>query len=495
MSPLVWMSVCACFILIGSVCYKDKRRTSVFIMGLVYLIGAADFSVRMIVPQDDICRFTHGVQSFSGYIAEDPDVREDKTRALIRVDSAVLAGRHTRLSGLVAANISGNVNPVAYGDRVEITAHPYRPMPPTNPGQFSWKEYLEREGIRTCVSIKKPQDIRIYHNFSGNVVRQMAFICKDFFSDSVHKIIPRMEASVIAGMVLGTYSYLPEQTLDGFVRTGTLHLLAASGFNCAIIVIIASPVLTLLKVPPKPKTLIIIALITFYVMMIGAKPSLVRAAIMAGLWLLAVPLKRVPDIKNLFFIAIIVTLAIRPGDLYDVGFQLSYAAVWALITSASTIEAALSYFLAASKTRARQKKPSILALRTRQAANWAAGQASAAALATITVSLFTAPIVAYYFNYISLVSLPANILVAIGVEAVFIIGILAVPLAHVPYLCIALGFAGTWLTDGMLAIINFLSSGRYSAITVASPSILAVTGYYIVLLSLIGILRSKYAQA
>ena len=484
-SPLAWLSLDAAIVLVAIPLLGRMCRPAVLIMGAVFAIGAAWYTVRMQVWADDISRVP-GVISFRGTIATDPDIREDYARILIHAQSAETAGGRRRVSGLVM--LTAYLRPeqpmtLAYGDKVMISARPYPPFPPTNPGQFSWKAYLERQGIHACATVRDPADIIALPGNSANPVVKFAFAAKHYLSDCVHRINPSREAAVIVGIVMGTYSYLPRATVDSFSRTGTLHLLAASGFNCFILAFLATSVLKRLRLTSKWITPITIALLLVYLIMVGPKASIVRATVMAVLWLLAMPLKRMPSLRNLFFTAALVTLAMNPSDLFDVGFQLSFAAVWALVSSVAIIERTLLQAGLLPDARAR--------MRWHPAIRWGLGELLGGALATIAVSLYTAPIIAYHFNYVSLVALPANIALALGVYVVTAIGLLSLALAYVPYLGPVLGFVGTNVTDAMLAVVNYLGSGAYSAVTVASPGPLALVGYYALLYISLDLLRSK----
>ena len=124
------------------------------------------------------------------------------------------------------------------------------------------------------------------------------------------------------------------------------------------------------------------------------------------------------------------------------------------------------------------------------ALRWVVGKLLAAGVATVTVTFYTAPIIAYHFNYISLVSLPANIALALGVYVVTAVGLASLALAYVPYVGICLGWFGTKVTDAMLGVVNYLGSGSYSAVYVASPSLVVIIGYYALLYVALDWLRS-----
>lgn len=488
MSSLGWFALAAVCVVAACIAWRERARATAIILGAVFVIGAWHYSLWLQVSPDDISRAPSRVISFEGIVAADPDVRPDQTRVIINAQRAKTTKGWCDVTGQVMVTLrlpDGAQSQIAYGDRVWIGAHPYTPFPPTNPGQFSWKDYLARKGIHSCASVEEISQIKRLGDGSGNILVKSALAAKHYVARSIETTHPKPEASVVVGMVLGTYSALPKDTIENFGRTGTLHLLAASGYNCLILLLLVNPILRLMQIPRKWQSIIIVTLLVLYVMMIGSMPSMIRAAIMCGLWALAMPLKRVPNIKNLFFTAALVTLALRPSDLFDVGFQLSFVAVWALITSSSLIESVLMQ-LQLIDNGAVLKRKNTLAQKIKR-------ELVSTAVATITVTLYTAPIVAYYFNYVSLVSLPANIALALCVPIVFAVGLASTVAVHIPYLGSAVGFVGARVTDFMLAIVNYLGSGEYSAVDVASPGVLAIVGYYILLFTALKFMRSKYA--
>ena len=123
-----------------------------------------------------------------------------------------------------------------------------------------------------------------------------------------------------------------------------------------------------------------------------------------------------------------------------------------------------------------------------------AGGLGATAIATIAVTVVTAPVVAYYFNYFSLVSLPANVMVDLGVPVVFAVGFLSVIGSWLGWLGTVIGWIGTETTRAMLGVVNGLGSMRYSSVSVASPGILAILGYYLILHAALNYWRSRDAS-
>lgn len=491
-----YSSSLACMLLGGSVVLallvmkSGPTRSLLAILLAALALGAIRYGVSREVPANDVSKLVPRVVAFQGTVAGDPESRSGSVRVFIEATRAQTDRGWLVATGKVATNIydpAASDLALEYGDLVTIHVRPYTPMDPTNPGQFSWRGYLARQGVYSCASVREPSEVSKAPVGGGNALVKAALAVKRYVIGTIFRLHPKREASLISGMVLGTYAYLPQDVLNDFQRTGTLHLLAASGYNCFILVFFAAPLLTVMRVFPRYKGVVLILLLIVYLLMVGPKPSLVRATIMMSLFLLGKLLRRVPSTQNLFYAAAIVVLMMNPSDLFDVGFQLSFLGVGALITIVPVVEAILR----------RAGWVGFVPTKNRSLAQRAIGKSSAAvvetAAATGAVSLVTGPIVAYYFNYLSLVSLPANVVMGLGVSVVFADGLLAAIFGPIPVIGSAIGFAGTWAARAMLAAVGALGSPSWSAAPVASPSAAMLAGYYIVLFGVYDYLRSRYA--
>ena len=492
-----YLSLGTCAIVAGIICLlicivrRELPRITIFIIAAIFMVGAIRYTINQQTAPNDISRYLHNVISYEGVVSSDPEVRPDRVRYIFRVDHASIGKQNSRVSGYVMVTQYSDQNKqmpnVVYGDRVRITAKPYSPFEPTNPGQFSWGDYLARQGIYACTSIRRSDQIKMLRIKQGNIVVSAALEVKRYIVSNIRRIYPKEEASVIAGMVLGTYAYLPSDTFQNFTLSGTLHILAASGFNCYLIFMFGTAWLRF-SFTPKWRNLIIVLLIGVYLLIVGPKPSLVRASIMASLMLLAVPFKRVPNARNIFFASAFIALMFNPSDIFDVGFQLSYLSVWALICVSPILESILfrTGLLRDTTTPRRSPLANVSAKLT--------GVISAAGVSTVTISLVTTPIVAYYFNYISLVSIPANMALALGVPVVFVVGLISPLAAHVVFLCPIVTWVGIIFTRLILDTVNYFGSISHSAVSVSSPAIPTIIGYYLLLYVVLNYVESKIAK-
>lgn len=476
-----------------------RFRAQVVVLCVLLLTGAARYSADRSIPPNDISLVTRRVSAFEGRVVSDVTRGNNSMRVTFRVSRAKFAEGWHKVSGDVMlsayADGDGSMPHFAYGDRVRILARPYCPSEPTNPGQFSWKAYLARHGIYACASVRDASQVEVLQRDRGRSLCGFAYRVKRGLVSSINRSHPSREALVMSGVVLGSYAYLDEQTLSDFTRTGTLHVLAASGYNCYVLVLLATPFLMLLRVPAVYRSIITIALIVFYLLMVGPMPSLVRAAVMSALLLLAVPLRRVADYVNLFYVAALAVLLLNPSNLFDVGFQLSFLAVGALIYVIPLVKAIVYHFAIPSGDSkvGWNRRVGRLGAFVRAKYAWLKTTAASTAVATIAVGLVTGPIVAYYFNYVSLTSLPANLVVALVMPAVFLDSLFSPITCLLPYGHYA-GLVGTAATRVMLWTVNCFGSMKFSSVPVQSPGVLAIVGYYLLLYAAGGYVRSKFGK-
>jgi competence protein ComEC len=185
---------------------------------------------------------------------------------------------------------------------------------------------------------------------------------------------------------LGSRQNIPNDLKEAFHKTGTVHVLAISGYN---IMIIAGSVLAGLVLFLKRKWAFWISVlaILIFVILTGATASVVRAAIMGFLLLFAQGYGRLYDPKNSIIFAGATMIFFNPFIFrFDIGFQLSFAAVLGLMYLYPYLDSKL------------EKVPKL-------------GTLKEIVLMTISAQIAVMPLLLYYFKNFSVISLPSNILV------------------------------------------------------------------------------------
>jgi competence protein ComEC len=213
------------------------------------------------------------------------------------------------------------------------------------------------------------------------------------------------EAALLRGMVLGQDEQLSDDVRDDFKRSGLAHVLAVSGQNVMLLATLVLAAGALVGAGLRGRLLAALVLVAFYVPLTGAGPSIQRAGVMGAAGLVAALAGRPSHRWYALGLAAAVTPVLNPRASGEPGWQLSFAAVVALLALAPPLRAAL--------------------------ARWLPGPAADAAAITIAATLGTAPLMAFHFEQISLASLPANLLAAAAIAPVMWLGMLAATAAQI----------------------------------------------------------------
>jgi competence protein ComEC len=229
--------------------------------------------------------------------------------------------------------------------------------------------------------------------------------------DGLGRGMPAREAELARGFVLGADEGIDAQTEEDFRRAGLSHLLAVSGQNVTLLVLLAMPLLAAFGIPLRERLLWALGLIAVYVSLAGAEPSIQRAAVMGAAGIVATLSGR--RASRLFGLAaaLLVTLAVDPSIAADVGWQLSFAAVAGIFLLAAPIRAAVSTRIGGSE----------------------GARALVEGLAvTLAATLATAPLIAFHFGALSTTTLLANLLAMPAVAPAMWLGMASAAAAQVP---------------------------------------------------------------
>lgn len=201
---------------------------------------------------------------------------------------------------------------------------------------------------------------------------------------------------------------LPQSLREGFRASGLAHILALSGFHVGIVAMIVMWLTRPMLAAGRASRLrapLVLAAVWAFAALGGMSASVVRAAVMFSLLVGARLAGRYPSPLNALAVAAIVILAWRPAALFDVGFQLSFAAVAGILAFAGPLN-----------PFDRFEHPRLHAI-------------AAAVAVPVGATAATAPIVAYVFGALPLLFLPANILASIVFAPFYVLALLHVALA------------------------------------------------------------------
>lgn len=348
-----------------------------------------------------------------------------------------------------------------YGDRLRVTGE--LETPPVFE-DFSYRDYLARFAIYSQI---RQARVEFLAERQGNPIFQLIFDVKARALAMLERLFPEPHAALLQGILLGNEARIPDDVKTAFSVTGTSHIVAISGFNLAVLIGVFMALFSR-AVGPVRGAALTIAVIIAYTVLVGAGASVVRAAIMGSLGVIAQRLGRRSAGLNTLALAAVGMTLVNPLTLWDVGFQLSAAATLGLILYAEPFENALNRWLA-----------------RRFPAERAASLARLAAelfLLTFAAQLTTLPLIAYTFEQVSLISLLANLVILPVQPAVMILGGVALLLGLIwP----PLGQLAAWLAYPFvaytLAFVEFFARVPGASLALGDIAPAAVAAFYAVL--------------
>jgi len=376
---------------------------------LIFSLGA--FRIALAVPVIDDTQLAYHNDELrpvvlNGIVSDFPDVRDRYVGLRVVADSVQYSSTQGALpvtgTALVQASRFGSYS---YGDRVRATGFLETPQ---ETEEFSYREYLARQGIHSLM--EEAAVVRVAGR-QGSPILQLMFDLRQRAFETVHVLFPEPEASLMAGILLGIESGIDEEVRQAFNDTGTAHIIAISGFNLTVL---AGLVISLFGrwLGMRRGAVAAGLAILLYTLLVGADAAVVRAAIMSGLVLLARYLGRQAHALASLSAAAVAMSLLNPQVLWDVGFQLSFAATLGLVLYADPIKVRFVQLASGWVSPERAER-------------WA-GPVGEYLLFTLAAQLTTLPLTALHFRRLSLVSLIANPLVLPAQPPLMMLGGLAV---------------------------------------------------------------------
>lgn len=352
-----------------------------------------------------------------------------------------------------------------YGDVIVSIGKLINPPKPTFPGNFDYGLYLSRQKIYTIFYLS---DVEVLDN-KPNIIKKIAISAKNHISKKIEQFFKQPYSSILQAMLIGDKVSLEPETKDKFVNTGLIHLLVVSGLHISFCVIIFIFFFKLFNLPLKYVYLLTVPAVFFYVIVTGANPPAVRAAIMATCILFALILNREPLIYNAIALSALIILLINPQDLFTASFQMSFLATLGIIY----LYPKINNLFGNIKNKFLRNLWSVAAV-------------------TVSAQLALIPVLLFYFGKVSVISLITNILIVPVIG--FIVGLcyvfyLAALISS--YLGIFFSAILTFILKIILLVVDSFSNLKYSTIDTIKPDIFEIIFYYVVLVLMIEFGKNK----
>ncbi len=327
---LVLVLVAVALIAVGS----EPAAVLLAVCGLVALVGAFRFVAwRDADPPSLVGYIGHSV-TLDGVIDSEPDPGESWTSYLVRVDRVETQdGEFAAVDGRVRIRTAQYAEHLP-GEQVRVKGKLNEP--PVYP-DFDYRSYLARHGVVATMSnpLIETLDDPPATNLGAFVTRLRLRLDR-----GLQRSLPEPEASLGAGIAFGRDGNIPNSLYDDFRDTGLAHIVAVSGSNVSIVA--ALTFLVFIRLIGRRWAILPAGLtVAAYLFVAGLSASVVRAGIMAAVFLLGQFLGRQQSGLAALGVAAIAMTAVQPGAALDLGFQLSLAATAGLIVFGPWIRYAL----------------------------------------------------------------------------------------------------------------------------------------------------------
>jgi competence protein ComEC len=458
------------------------------VIAILFLQGCLNillFNRPFSLPMEPLRMEDHKTIFLEGVISDSPQNSPENTQFVLQATRVFNDGTYSPMKVRVLLTLKGR-HLVKYGDFIRCETRLKKPRNFNNPGGFDYERRLRFENISYLGFINDKSRLIVLREGQGNAFRNKIEEFRSRIRQLINRNAPFPEQTILQAMILGNSKEIPQPVLEKFNMTGTSHILAVSGFNVGLVALWTIVVLRwlfkryvylMLRFNVIKLSLVSAFLpVILYTFVAGAGMSVLRATIMALIFMIAILLDRSQDMVNTMAAAAALILMISPDALFDISFQLSFAAVAAILL----INPLIGGNHQDDDIFTKSSSGTVLF-------NKIKGNAVLFLITTISATLGTLPILAFYFNRISLIVLPANVVL------VPILGLMALPLSMMviaisPLSEVLAGIlihCSAWLVKISLYLVDFFAGLPGAAFYVCTPSLWQIAAFYILLICLV----------
>lgn len=350
-----------------------------------------------------------------------------------------------------------------------------------NPGGFDYEQYLNRQGIYAAGFIANEAGIVLLRAKSAMSLKLQLESFRMYLKRIIDENAPSPQREIITAMTIGDQNEIPADIRDNFNKTGTSHILSISGLHIGMVAATAFFLITVLLKSSeylmlrftivKLAAVAAFLLVLLYAFIAGIGVTVIRSALMALVFLIALILGKQRDLYNTLALSGLIILVVAPQALFDISFQLSFVAVLAII------------YVVPRFSNLSFQSFTILPIQVQSIIRYL----YMTILVCVAATIGTLPLIIFYFNRVSSVTIIANLITVplLGTVA------LAIAMAFVLSAFFSQAFAGLFvkltsiIVSVSVEIINKLASFAWSTFSIIKPSIMEIFIFYLFLILLV----------
>jgi competence protein ComEC len=387
----------------------------------------------------------------------------------------------TKASGTVRVQVDEPVLDLKVGDYIQAYCWLDRFKAPTNPGQFNTARYLARKNVFIAVSVQSREGIKLLESGSVGICTKINRKLREKATQALVGDLSLEEANrgLLEALLLGDRRDIDSVTYMAFRKTGLLHFISLSGMHLGILVGIIWWLCKTAGLMKRARATICIIAIIVFLLIVPPRAPTVRAAIIGWVFCASFFFRRHSNPVNTLSLAAIILLLIRPTDLFEAGWQLSFASVLGIIFFTGRIEF-LIYEKVTDRFWSREsqiRKPFFLTIARPGKYLFRLFSVGLAAW------LGGAGILLYHFYTINPFTSIWTVVAFPFVALILIIGFLKIILSLLlPSVAAVLGVIVTGLADLLILIVKFIASWDISEILIGHVPLAPIILYYCLIL-------------
>ena len=499
-SVSLWFGLLALLALTAAVIFCIQRLNSVsryitayLALGCFLCLGAIRFTHYGRPEPSDIQNFVSDerrLAAIRGFVATEPSINKYPDWAFARFEPTdptssfylKTTGIQTisgweKIVGVIRVQVGEPVLDLKVGDTIQAYCWLDRFAPATNPGQFDMAGYLARRNVYVAASVQSRAGITRLSRLPSNALVRLKAGIRHTATNALLGDISQNESGrgLLQALLLGYRREIDSDTYRAFRKTGLLHLISLSGMHLGILVGIIWWLCKTAGFMKPARAAICAVAVGVFLLIVPPRAPTVRAAIIVWVFCASILLRRHPNPINTLSLAAIILLLVRPAQLFEAGWQLSFASVLGIVLFTERIQTFMD-------------QHGIDRIRIEGSSKTGAFRRAATKLGFLLTRLFavglaawlgSAGILLYHFYTITPLASLWTVLIFPLVGAILILGFFKMILFFLlPTLSAVLGVVVMLLSGALIRIVEFLAHLDISQVLIGRVSLAPVMIYY-----------------
>jgi competence protein ComEC len=282
------------------------------------------------IPKNHYCTIDwQRVSSYQGIVEDAIYRQQGSNKYILQLQQAMLGDSCKIITGKILV-YSDRL--FSFGDRISLLKEWRYPASQRNPGQFDYRVYLNRHDIYAVVYLTNRDSVAtLAHGQGFWLFQHVVEPARSAIQRMIYRYNSANVSSILKALVLGERQDLDRELVQEFTVSGVVHVLAISGLHVGYIILFVTIILRLMRIPYTTQFIILLVLLTIYAFLVRLKPPVLRASLIAMLYIYGTLREKKVDNLNILLGTAFMLLLLDPQDLFNPGFQFSFLAVLGII--------------------------------------------------------------------------------------------------------------------------------------------------------------------